>query len=68
MLAEAMEALSEQERFVLILRFVSGFTRGEIETLMDLSPSKIRTLEEKGLRRLRDWMTANGIETTESEN
>lgn len=55
-LREAVKNLSEQERHVLALRFgleTSAHTLREIAAQKNLSPERIRQIEQKALRRLR---------------
>ncbi len=56
MLSNAMEALSEDERNVLVLKYVHGFSQKEIAKLLNINQSaagvRIKRAKDKLLRRL----------------
>ncbi|HEX8464670.1 MAG TPA: sigma-70 family RNA polymerase sigma factor [Abditibacterium sp.] len=64
-LTQALRALPPDEADVLDFRFNHGFTLVETAALMHLTFSEVRTLQKNGLRRLRDWLVAAGIEGVE---
>lgn len=67
-LDEAMRQLSDEEKLVLKLRRIEGFTLQETNKMMGLSTSQVRTLQDNALRKLRDWLVAAGIEDIEGED
>jgi len=66
-LNEAMRQLSDEEKLVLKLRRVEGFTLQETSAMMGLSTSQVRTLQDNALRKLRDWLADAGIETDDAD-
>ncbi len=52
--AEAVEALSDQQREVILLRYWHGKTIAEIAEAMDKTPSAVAGLAHRGLKTLRE--------------
>ncbi|BCM91945.1 ECF RNA polymerase sigma factor SigK [Abditibacteriota bacterium] len=67
-LTEAMRQLTDEEKLVLKLRRIEGFTLQETNQMMGLTTSQVRTLQDNALRKLRDWLVAAGIENLETED
>lgn len=67
-LTEAMRQLSDEEKLVLKLRRIEGFTLQETNKMMGLTTSQVRTLQDNALRKLRDWLVAAGIKDVEADD
>jgi RNA polymerase sigma-70 factor (ECF subfamily) len=48
----AMEALSDDQRQVLLLRYVAGLTAPEVATILKKTPGAVRSLQHRGERAL----------------
>lgn len=59
-LRPAIDALSEQEREVLLLRFIAGRTQTEIATIVGVSQMQVSRLVARGLARLRAQLGGDG--------
>ena len=54
----ALEALPEEQRDVLVLRFLVGLTPGEVAERLGRSEDAVHGLQHRGRRRLRSEMLA----------
>ena len=55
LLADALEALPERERDLIILRYYSGLTLREIGEKLDISYAYVKVLHNKALAQMRDF-------------
>lgn len=53
-LRQGMKALTEEQREVVILRFVMGYGHDKVAAIMDRSPGAIRALQFRALAALKD--------------
>lgn len=51
-LAEALQQLTDEQREVLVLKFIEGYSTEEVARLMDKQPGAIRALQMRGLQAL----------------
>lgn len=61
-LTEAVQALPDRCREVIVLRYIEGFSYREIAERMAVSPETVKTQIAKGLRRCAEFCTAHGVE------
>ena len=61
-ISDALRSLDAQERATVLLREVEGYTLQETSVTMGLSFSQVRTLHERGIKKLRRWLAEAGIE------
>lgn len=52
----ALQHITEDQREVLLLKFIEGYSAKEIATLTDKSEASIRQLQSRGLAKLRELM------------
>jgi RNA polymerase sigma-70 factor (ECF subfamily) len=52
----ALQHLTYDQRRVIILRFLEGYSTTEVAAIMDKDPDAIRALQHRALRALRPWM------------
>lgn len=52
----ALEHLTRDQRRVIILRFLEGYSTGEVAAIMDKDPDSIRALQHRALRALQPWV------------
>ncbi len=57
-LSQALAALPETLREVLVYRFIHGLSHREIAELMGLQEGHVRVLQHRALQRLRRWLEA----------
>lgn len=57
-LAQALAALPEQLREVLVYRFIHGLSHREIGELLGLKEGHVRVLQHRALQRMRRWLDA----------
>lgn len=62
MVAEALEQLSEKERFVIANRYYEGRTLKEVADILDLSTARISQIHTSALRRLRSHLNTECME------
>ena len=55
LLADALEALPERERDLIVLRYYSGLTLKEIGEKLDISYAYVKVLHNKALAKMRDF-------------
>ena len=58
-LADALETLDERERDIIILRFYSGKTLGEISSQMGISYAYVKILQKKAFKKIKIFMKSN---------
>ncbi|HEY0945491.1 MAG TPA: RNA polymerase sigma factor [Opitutaceae bacterium] len=61
LLAEAIDALPERCREVLLLRKVKGLSQREIAALLGISENTVESLAAKGVHRCADYLRARGL-------
>jgi RNA polymerase sigma-70 factor (ECF subfamily) len=52
----ALKHLTHDQQRVIILRFLEGYSTGEVAAMMDKDPDAIRALQHRALRALQPWM------------
>ena len=57
----AMAAMSDEQREVMVLRFIGGLTPGEIAVRMNRSENAIHALQHRGRRRLQAELEQLGV-------
>lgn len=62
LLTEAIRALPERCREVLLLRKIKGLSQKEIAELLGIAEHTVEALAAKGTRRCADWLRAHGVE------
>jgi RNA polymerase sigma-70 factor (ECF subfamily) len=67
-LGEAMASLSDEEKLVLKLRLLEGFTLEETSQMLGVTMHQVRTLQRNALGKLRDWLIAAGVEDLEFDD
>jgi RNA polymerase sigma factor (sigma-70 family) len=60
-LRPALEALSEQQRAVVVLVHGYGWSQREVADLLNVSASTVRNHLERAMRRLRKTLEANHV-------
>ncbi len=63
LLAEAIHALPERCREVLLLRKIKGLSQKEIAALLGIAEHTVEVLAARGTRRCADFLRARGMET-----
>ena len=63
--ARALDELSDQDREILVLRYLDQITFGEIAAILDISESAARLRHYRALRRLRPVLDST-IENSEA--
>jgi RNA polymerase sigma-70 factor (ECF subfamily) len=53
----ALKHLTQDQQRVVILRFLEGYSTGEVAAIMDKDPDAIRALQHRALRALQPWMS-----------
>ncbi|KPK64351.1 hypothetical protein AMJ83_02740 [candidate division WOR_3 bacterium SM23_42] len=61
-LRKGMQRLTEEQRQVIILRFIEGFSNSEAAEFMGKSVGAIKVLQFRALRALRDYFSRQGYE------
>jgi RNA polymerase sigma-70 factor (ECF subfamily) len=55
----ALQQLSEEQKEVLILRFIQELSYDEVAEIMDKSPGTVRVLQHRGIKRLQTLLKSN---------
>jgi RNA polymerase sigma-70 factor (ECF subfamily) len=53
----ALKHLTQDQQRVVVLRFLEGYSTGEVAAIMDKDPDAIRALQHRALRALQPWMS-----------
>ncbi len=61
LIGRALESLTPQEQKVIDLRFYSGLTLSEAGKVLDVTSERVRQLEMKALRKMRQPKRAEGL-------
>ena len=61
LVAEAVRALPERCRQVIMLRYLKGCSYKEIAALLDISPETVKTQMAKGVQRCTEFFAARGL-------
>jgi RNA polymerase sigma-70 factor (ECF subfamily) len=56
-LIEALNTLDQQDRDVIIMRFLHGLSHTEVGKVLELEPGHVRVLQHRALRKLRSDMS-----------
>ncbi len=57
----ALKHLTHDQQRVIVLRFLEGYSTGEVAAMMDKDPDAIRALQHRALRALQPWMTEEKV-------
>ncbi len=57
----ALKHLTHDQQRVIILRFLEGYSTGEVAAMMDKDPDAIRALQHRALRALQPWMNEEKV-------
>ena len=63
-LRQAIDALPERERKVILLRFYKNLTQERTARILGVSQVQISRMERRAIGHLREWLTEESLPTT----